>query len=389
MPTSKKDSRLIYLDHAAATPVELSIAELISHYLVNEFYNPSSIYLASKKINKLLEEARSTVARIISAKPAEVIFTSGATESNNLAINGLMTSKDDEIVISGIEHPAIHSPAKKFKCSIVKVDAKGQLDLNDLESKITDKTRLVTVMLANNETGVVQDIKAVADIIKKIRHSRHNSGLNNPIYLHTDASQAANYIRVDVIKMGVDLLTLSSGKIYGPRGVGCLYVNRSVKVSPTIIGGGQEMGLRSGTEPTALIFGFAKALEIASESSKAESKRLRDQRKYFEKQLIVSFSNNIVINSNAKKSLPNIINVSFIGQDGERLIMELDERGVQASTGSACAAANRPGEKSPTLRSMEVDEHTIGSSVRFSMGRSTTRSDLDYVLKALNSIIKS
>ena len=370
----------IYLDYAAATPMDDVVYDAMKPYLHDKFYNPSALYLASKAVRADLEAARSTVSRIIGARPGEVIFTAGATESINLAIKGLMDLfPQANMVTSAIEHDAVNKTAEKYDHKTARVSKDGIIDLGNLESLIDDTTVLISVMYANNEIGTIQPIKQIAEIVKKIRLIRQKNGSDLPLYLHTDAAQAANYLDINVAGLGVDMMSLNGGKIYGPKQSGILYIRAGMRLSPQITGGGQEMGLRSGTENVAGCIGFAKALEITVKKSKAESKRLMEMRDY----LIKNLENieGIRISGSKKHRLPNNINAVFDGCDNERLVMELDEKGIQCAVGSACHASS--GELSSVLKAIGLDDKDVMSSVRFSLGRGNKVEHIDRLIDSL------
>lgn len=376
----------VYLDNAAATPVVDEVYQAMQPFFTDSFYNASAIYLKSKDVRAAIDKSRTEIARLMGAKPAEIIFTSGATEADNLAVLGVHSKfPDGEVLISTIEHPAVEVPAGKCQTRTIKVSNRGLVEVDDLKRNISSKTVLVSIMLANNEVGTVQPIKKIAEFIREERVRRRKNGEKIPIYLHSDAAQAANYLKIDVNRLGLDLMTVSSAKIYGPKGIGCLYANKDVQMDPQILGGGHEFGVRSGTENTAGIVGFAKAFQLAQTNFKSEALRLDQLNSLFREMLENKFGDKIVFNGNRKDALPNFINVSFLGVDGERLVMELDEAGIMAATGAACSATDSKGSK--TLLAMGLTEDYVASSVRFSMGRHTAKEDIDYVLKTLESII--
>src|SRR5579862_3657095 len=251
----------IYLDYAAATPMDAEVIKAMQPYFADKFYNPSATYLAGRGVRKDVESARQSVAIQLGARPAEVIFTAGATEANNLAIQGIMREyPESEVLVSAIEHESVLEPARLFKVKEIPVTPQGIVDLQKLEKLITPKTVLVSVMLVNNELGTVQPISEIAKILNKSSILRKNGW---PLYLHTDGAQAGNYLDLHVSRLGVDLMSINSGKIYGPKQSGVLYVKAGTRLRPLIVGGGQEFGLRSGTENVAAAIGLAKALKIA------------------------------------------------------------------------------------------------------------------------------
>ena len=242
-------ARNIYLDYAAATPLDPRVLRAMQPYFGKEFYNPSATYLVARSVRQALEKARAQIAVRLGVRPAEVIFTAGATEANNLAIQGLMKSyPDGEVLVSAIEHESVLAPAKLFKSKLMPVDKRGIVDLEKLEAMVNDQTVLVSVGLVNNEIGTIQPLGEISQILNKLSKSRQTRGVKNPLYLHTDAAQAGNWLDLHVSRLGVDLLSLNGGKLYGPKQSGVLYVRAGVKLEPLVLGGGQEFGLRSGTE---------------------------------------------------------------------------------------------------------------------------------------------
>lgn len=377
--------RTVYLDHAAATPMSDAVLVAMRPYLQESFYNPSALYLASKRVSAAIEEIRATVAAHLGAKPTEVIFTAGGTEANNLAIAGVMDQyPEGEILTSSVEHDSVLMPARRYKTNEVAVRPDGRINLDDLAQKITDKTVLVSVMYANNETGTVQPIRQVAKVIEEVRKKRQQSGNVLPIYFHTDACQAGNYLDLHVSRLGVDLMTLNGGKIYGPKQSGVLYKSASLQLKPQIVGGGQEYGLRSGTENVAGIIGFGVALDEAQAMREEESKRLQELQTYFMQHVESQFPNAVITGSKEYR-LPNNVHVQFLDQDNERLIMALDEVGIMCAAGSACSASKE--EVSHVLNACNLSDEAAQSSLRFTLGRTTTKSDVDYTLKSLREIL--
>ncbi len=376
--------RTIYLDYAAATPVDPIVLKVMQPYFVDEFYNPSALYLNSQKVSKDLENARTSVASILGVKPAEIIFTAGGTEANNLAIVGLMIQHPEaNVVTSEIEHDSVLKPAREFNHRKVKTLPDGCIDLSDLAKKIDDQTVLVSIMYANNEIGTIQPIREVAKIVQKIREERQKSDNKLPLYLHTDACQAANYLDLHVHRLGVDLVTINGGKIYGPKQSGALFVAANVKLEPIIFGGGQELGLRSGTENVAGDIGFAEALKIAQDKKEGEVARLQK----LQQQFIDGLQKlpNVTINGSLKNRLPNNVHATFTGQDNERLIMQLDELGIMCAAGSACSASSE--EVSHVLHAVGLSDTQAQSSLRFTMGQQTDSDDINFVLKTLAKLL--
>jgi cysteine desulfurase len=391
---------MIYLDHAAATPLDPTVAVVMQPFFADQFYNPSATYLAAQHVRQSLEQARADVAMQLGARASEIIFTAGGTESDNLAIAGVMqrfVSSDGtgdlgmadgipgaNVVVSAIEHDAVLQPAQQFTYAVAGVNTKGIVDLDDLRAKINDQTVLVSVMYANNEVGSIQPIRQIGQLLQGIREQRRVTGSRVPLYFHTDACQAANYLDLQVARLGVDLMTLNGGKIYGPKQSGVLYVSSHVKLAPIIRGGGQERNLRSGTENVAACIGFAKALQLSQAGRHDEAKRLGElQQMAF--RLIAEKLPGAVLNGSQKHRLPNNIHLTLTGQDNERLLVQLDERGILAAAGSACSASDD--EPSHVLRAMGLTDADAQASLRLTMGRSTTESDIYTLVDALSQLV--
>ena len=371
---------MIYLDNAAATPVDSRVLAAMMPYFSDEFYNPSAAYLSARKVRADVEEARHTLAKLIGAKSAEIIVTAGATESINLALGGV----EGRIVTTAVEHSAVLETARQRGGYILSVDDRGRINLDELRNSLTDDVVLVSVGYVNSETGVVQNMRAIAEIVQTVRDERQVRGVTTPLYLHTDASQAAGLLDLNVSRLGVDLMTLNAGKCYGPKQVGLLYVRAGIHLKPLILGGGQEMGLRSGTENVTGIIGFAKALELAEKLRGSEVKRLSELRSKL-KQYLINNLPDVRINENTKANSPAILNISVSGVDGERVVFGLDERGVQVATGSACAA--NKGVRSHVLTAMGLDEAAVDGSLRISMGRFTTEQDINQAGQIIVDVI--
>lgn len=371
----------IYFDYAAATPVDERVQAAMLPYFADSFYNPSASYLAAKSVAKDKEAARAGIAGWLGARPSEVVFTAGGTEANNLAVHGIMRQfPEGNIVTSSIEHDSILIPARRYDYREAAVNDQGVVDTEHLVKLIDDKTVLVSVMYANNEIGTIQPLSDVALILKDIRRERLKNGNKTPLYFHTDACQAANYLHLLVSKLGVDMMTINSGKIYGPKQCGALYVRAGIRLQPQILGGGQENGLRSGTENVANIVGFAKALDIAQKKRQSEVRRLTELQQHFFK-LIDDKLPDAEITGSRKYRLPNNVHIHIPGQDNERLMMALDERGILCATGSACSASSQ--EASHTLLALGCSEAQARSSLRFTMGRGTTKAEVETVIDVL------
>ena len=377
-------NKAIYLDHAAATPVDRRVLKAMRPYLSDRYFNPSALYLSGKTVRKEIEAARSLVARTLGVRPGEITFTSGGTESNNLAISGVMRLYPDaNVIVSAVEHDSVLSPARQYQHKEAPVEPDGRVNLPALQGLIDDKTVLVSVMYANNEIGTIQPIAEIARIIKTIRHERMLQGNQLPLYLHTDACQAANYLHLFANKLGADMMTLNGGKIYGPKQSGVLYASGNIRLQPQNLGGGQESGRRSGTENVAGIIGFATALELAQNSRNDEAARLQALQDYAFN-LVASLIPSARINGSLRR-IPNNMHITFPGQDNERLIMALDEQGIMAAAGSACSASSS--EPSHVLRAIGLSDKEARCSLRFTMGRASRKKDLSRTIEVLAKLV--
>lgn len=378
----------IYLDYAAATPLDPTVLATMQPYFSQDFYNPSALYLRAKAVAERLNQAREQVAAQLGARSSEIVFTAGGTEANNLAIHGIMQQfPDGNVVVSAGEHDSVLRPAEQYDCRKLGLNDQGQVITEQLQDHIDDKTVLVSVMYANNEVGVIQPITQIARRIQQIRQERLAAGNTRPLYFHTDACQAANYLVLSKSRLGVDLMTLNGGKMYGPKQSGCLFVAAQVSLQPQVLGGGQERGLRSGTENVAQAIGFAHALEQAQQHRNQEVDRLRDLQQYACQQLSQRVPGLVITSSLQAQAavLPNFLHVQISGTDNERLIMELDEHGIMAAAGSACSASND--EPSHVLMAMGLSEAEAQTSIRFTMGRGTTRAQIDRLTKTLSALV--
>ncbi len=374
----------VYLDYAAATPVSEEVLKAMQPYFNDIFYNPSATYLAARQAKAALESARAKIARLLGSKPTEIIFTAGATEANNLALTGLkMRRPDSQLLISAIEHESVLAPAQKLGAGLIPADKQGIVQINQLKKLISPATSLISIILVNNEIGTLQSIKDIALLVKQTRRERLSKGNKLPLYLHTDAAQAANWLDLQVSRLGVDLMTINGGKIYGPKQSGILYVRAGVQLEPLIAGGGQELGLRAGTENVAGAIGLATALELAQQRKSAEVKRISELKTQFIEG--IEKIPGAQINGSLKMSAPHIISVTFAGADNERLMMELDERGIQAAVGSACSASSN--EPSHVLKAIGLSDEQARSTLRFSLGRLTSKEDITKTLKTLRELL--
>jgi len=376
---------IIYLDYAAATPVDPKVLRAMKPYWAENFYNPSATYGAARGVQQTLAAARSKVAHWLGARSGEVIFTAGGTEANNLAIHGVMRQfPGGNIVVSSIEHESVLAPSHNYDCRQVAVRPDGRLNLDDLRQKIDGNTVLVSIMYANNEVGTIQPLREIAKIIAEKRLERKPTPKlprPKPLYFHTDACQAANYLDLHAARLGVDLMTINGGKIYGPKQSGVLYVKTGVSLWPLIDGGGQERGLRSGTENVAAAVGLAAALELVQSERHAEAARLRELQQDFFKQLEEKLPR-VTINGSRKRRLPNNIHLTIPGQDNERLLIRLDEAGILAAAGSACSASSEV--PSHVLRALGLSDTEARASLRLTMGRGTTGAMIKHCSQVLD-----
>jgi cysteine desulfurase len=356
---------LLYLDHAAATPLDERVLRVMQPYFTEQFFNPSSPYAPALQVRRDYEAAKHVIATTIGVKGDELVMTAGATESINLAFN----SVGGHVITANIEHHAVLAAAKRYEHTIVTSDEKGVVSPDSIRLAIRSDTRLVSIALANNELGTVQPLRDIATVIHAERERRRQVGDTTPIYLHTDASQGAGQIDIHVSRLGVDLLTLNAGKVYGPKQVGLLWASSHVALNAQIVGGGQERGLRSGTENVAGVVGFAKAMELADAHRKYESERLRALRDSLQQKLLAAFST-AVVSGSQKRRLPGHLHISFPGLDAERLVFALEMRGVMVATGSACAA--NKGTRSHVLTAINLSPEVADGSLRLTLGHLST-----------------
>ncbi len=371
----------IYLDHAAATPVDVAVTAAMQPYAQSLFYNPSATYSAAQQTHKALDAARVEVAHWLGARPSEIVFTAGGTEANNLAVHGIMRRYPDaNVVVSAIEHEAVLAPAHRYDCRLVAVSAQGIIELASLQAQIDDQTVLVSVMYVNNEIGTIQPLRQIAEMLRQIRKQRLADNNHLPLYFHSDACQAGNYLDLHVSRLGLDMLTLNGGKIYGPKQSGVLFVKGGITLTPLIDGGGQERGLRSGTENVAQAVGLATALTLVQTKRHDETKRLQDLQRSFVRQLSDQIPLSIV-NGTLKYRLPNNIHLTMPGYDNERLLIQLDEAGIMAAAGSACSASSD--QPSHVLRAIGLSDADAQSSLRFTMGQSTSAADITKTVETI------
>lgn len=373
---------MIYLDHAAATPVDPKVFEAMEPYFLHDFFNPSAAYLPAKKVAADYEAAKATIAHAIGAKSHDLIITAGATEANNLALSSVLCSGiTPPILYLSTEHDSVRRVAEHFGGEAVRVDKNGRVDMADLRAKITDSTELISVALVNGEIGVIQPLAEIAALIREIRYDRLRRGIRTQLLLHSDASQALNLLDINVARLGVDLLTINSAKVYGPKGVGALYVSHEAKLRPQILGGGQENGLRSGTENVPGVIGFAKAVELTKTHLTSNRKKYAE----LKSQLLANLQGYEPIVS--KHQLDNFINLCYNGIDGERLVFLLEEKAVYVATGAACAASK--GEKSHVLKALGLNDAQIAGSLRLTLGATNTKEQIITAAKVINEVVST
>lgn len=376
-------NKYIYLDYAATTPVDPRVLKAMLPYFSEKFGNTMSLHNFGQSASEAVEKSRTIIANLINSQQEEIIFTSSATESNNLSLKGVMFSNKlkgkNHLIVSTIEHDCIIESARwlsrqGFKVTWIPVDKYGFVDVEKIRNSITKETALVSIIHGNNEIGTIQDIATIG----KICHEKN-------IYFHTDASQTLGKEPIDVKKMNIDLMTLSSHKVYGPKGAACLYVRKGVIIEPIIHGGGHERGLRSSTSNVAAIVGFGKACEILAKEGKKENKRLTELRDLFINEILTKISNTR-LNGHSSKRISNNINISFYGVEGESLVLELDFNGVAVSTGSACSS--RTLMPSHVLTAIGLPPQEAHGSLRISLGRWTTKQDIEKAVKILLKVVK-
>lgn len=372
----------IYLDYAAATPLDERVLSIMQPYLTANFYNPSSPYAPAIKVRRDYEEAKDLIARTIGGRGVELIMTAGATESINLAFAGI----SGHVVISAIEHHAVKAAACRGEHTIVPVDLRGRINPSDIATAIRSDTELVSIALANNEIGTIQPLRDIAMVVEHERQMRRERGDARPIYLHTDASQGLGLLDIHSTRLGVDMITLNAGKVYGPKQVGALWVASHVRLNPVIVGGGQERGLRSGTENVAGVIGFAEALRYADSRRKGEAERLRQVRNELRDILVNRFPN-AIISGHSKHQLPNFLHISFPNIDAERILFMLESKGVLVATGSACAA--NKGTRSHVLEAIGLAPEVADGSIRISLGRLSTQEECQEAARIIIDVVSA
>jgi len=376
------EEKFIYLDYAATTPMRPEVVEVMTPYFTKEFGNPSSLYTLGRNARGAIEDARDRVAAFIGADSREIVFTSGGTEADNFAIKGVAYAnekKGKHIIATPIEHHAVLEPChflnkRGFELTYLPVDEHGIVDPADVEKAITDTTVLVSVMHANNEVGTIEPLEEISKVTRA-----------KGVYLHTDAVQTFGHIPVNVNDLGVDLLSVSAHKLYGPKGVGVLYIRRGTRMVSFMQGGSQENNRRAGTHNVAGIVGFAKAVEIAEREMAAEATRLAELRDHLIRGIFEKIPNSR-LNGHPSKRLPNNVSMCLVGAEGEAILLSLDMEGISASSGSACTSGTL--NPSHVLLAMGIPAEIAHSSLRLTLGKETTKEDIDYVLDILPPTIE-
>jgi len=365
---------VIYFDHNATTPIDERVVEAMLPYISTFYGNPSSLYKLGRVVRSAINTAREQVAALVEVSPVQIVFTSGGTEANNLALN--IVNKPCSIAVSAIEHPSIIEPASQWgdRCYSIAVNSYGQVALPSIETLFQQSIRpeLVSVMMANNETGAIQDIQAIVDTLRAQK-----------VIIHTDAVQAIGKTPVSFTQLGVDLMSLSSHKIYGPKGCGALVVDKNVAMNPQLMGGGQENGWRAGTENVAAIVGFGKAAELALLELDSHAEHCLRLRQLLEQEL--KTIPNVFIFSEQVERLPNTVQFGVKGIDGEMLLMQLDQKNIAVSSGSACASGG--GKASSVLTAMGIEDALAKSAIRVSVGKTNTEAEIKQFITVLKSFV--
>lgn len=386
----------IYLDYAATTPVDKEVLKEMLPYFNKKFGNVSSIHSFGQEAIAAIDKSREKIAKLFNCDFGEIIFTGSATESNNLAIKGLVFNscgrrnyRRAHIISTKIEHESVLEPLKELEkagheVTYLSVDKEGLIKISDLEKSIKDNTILISIIYANNEIGTIQPIKEIGKLLEKINKKRQETGLSK-IYFHTDAVQALNYLECRPDWLKIDLLTFSGHKIYSPKGVGGIYVRKNTPLSPIISGGGQEFGLRSGTENVPYIVGIAKSVDLAIKNREKHSKYVLDLRNKLWKN-IIEYNKGAKLNGSLSSRLPNNLNVRFAGLSNEMLIVALDQAGIAVSAGSACSS--RALVASHVLKAMGLTSKQMGESIRITLGKNTTKEEIKKAAEIINKIVK-
>ncbi len=385
--TKNTNIKRIYMDYAATTPVDPRVKKAMEPFWISNFGNPGGLYEEGRRAKEALEESRKKIAAIIGARPDEIIFTSGGTESINLAILGaLKMLGGGHLITSKFEHHAVLKPIEDlqkrgFDVTYIQVNGDGVINAEDVKKALRPDTVFVSIMYANNEIGTIQPIAEIGKVIRDYKLQTKNCKL----VFHTDACQASGYLDLNVDRLGVDLMSINASKIYGPKGVGFLYKKQNIKLMPQILGGGQEGRLRSGTENVAFAVAMAEALRIAQEEKTKEAKRLTKLRDYFISRATMEIPK-VVLNGHATKRLPNNINISVLDIEGESLVLALDSEGIAFSTGSACTSESL--DPSHVILALGKPYEFAHGSMRFTLGKKTTKKEIDYVIQKMKEKVK-
>ncbi|MFH1413198.1 MAG: cysteine desulfurase family protein [bacterium] len=389
---------MIYFDHSATTPLDPHVLKAMQPYFLKKFGNSSSLHSYGQEAARAVDKFRAKIAKTLNCEPDEIIFTSGSTEANNLAIKGLIMALKEQgvikphIITSMIEHSAIIEPcrelvkSKQAEVTYLKVKSNGVIDINELKKSIKDNTVLVTIMYANSEVGSMQPIKEIGKFIKDVNKGRVEQGKLLPIYFHSDATQAVNFATCDTKHLNLDMMSLSGHKIYGPKGVGALYAKNNIHISALQRGGHHERNLRSGTLNVPGIVGLGAAVVLAQKDMEKNNKKIVKLRDY----LVDKVKKNIpdvVLNTDRKVSLPSHAHFSFLGVEGEAILIALDlKAGIAVSTGSACASSTL--DASHVLLAMGIKKEIAHNAIRFTLGKNNTKKEIDTLIKALKTIVK-
>jgi len=374
--------KTIYMDHAATTPTRVEVVKAMEPFWSEKYGNPGSLHHKGLEAKEALDKARESVAKIIGAKPSEIIFTGSGTESVNLAIKGFARANKERgkhIITQKTEHHAVLDSCgalekEGFEVTYLDVDKHGVVNIEGLKKAIRDDTILVTIMYANNEIGTIQKISELSKVCRE-----------RGIVFHTDACQAGGLLDINVKNLGVDMMSLNGSKIYGPKGTGMLFIKSGLRLEPIIHGGGHEFGLRSGTENVAGIVGFAKALELAQKERESEAKRLRELRDYLIKRILEEIPK-VFLNGHPTQRLPNNANFTILDVEGESMVLRLSDKGICASTGSACTS--RSLEPSHVLRAIGLPADVAHGSLRLTLGKDTKKEDVDYTVDVLKNVVR-
>lgn len=374
------DTSVVYLDHAAATPLDQRVFLAMQPFFETQFYNPSASYRGGREARAALEAARAEIGGVLGAKPNDIVFTAGATESINLAVHGTLQG-GGHAVLGALEHASVRSAVSGYPHTIAGCDERGIVSVEAIRAVLRDDTTLVSVAYADSEFGVVQSLSDIAHMLDDVRSARRRSGSTTPLYFHTDASQAAIALDLQVARLGVDMMTLNAAKCYGPKQVGVLWLQSSVQLASMFAGGGQERGLRGGTENVAGAVGFATALTLAQRARHSENIRL-EAIKTILRDGLVGGVEGLVVDGHKKRSLPGLLHVHLPGLDAERVVFRLDMEDIFVATGAACAASKQ--QRVPALSAIGLTPEEADGSLRMSAGKCTT---LEQVQAAVPRIV--